>query len=123
MSATIFMILRLILGILSLVFGINKFADFLPIPETTGDAANYFSALTSAKTMELVGITLILAGLSLIFNKYSALMTVMLMSISINAFLFHAVLDPSGIARTALFLLLNITLLIGYKDKYKVLLN
>ena len=123
MNSKIFMCLRLTLGVLCVVFGINKFTDFLPLTELTGDAANYFTALSSSKAMALVGITLIVIGLALILDKYSALATLILMSISVNAFLFHVVLNPSGVTRTATLLILNIIVLIGYRDKYKALLN
>jgi uncharacterized membrane protein YphA (DoxX/SURF4 family) len=123
MNSKVVTILRLVLGILCLVFGINKFTNFLPLPELSGDAANYFAALTNSKAMALVGVVLIIAGLALLFDKYSALVALILMSISVNAFLFHLVLDPSGIARTATLLIVNILVLIGYKDKYKPLLS
>ena len=51
------------------------------------------------------------------------LMTLILMSISVNAFLFHAVLDPGGIAGAAALIVLNILVLYGYKDSYKDLLS
>lgn len=123
MSPKVFMYLRIVLGVLCIVFGINKFSDFLPLTELTGEAANYFNALSNAKAMPLVGITLIVSGLALILDKYGALAALILMSISVNAFLFHVVLNPSGIARTAILLALNIIILISYRDKYKVLLT
>ena len=118
------MVLRILLGIFVLVFGINKFVPggFLPMPELGADAGAYFGALTSAKTMTLVAIVEVVAGLALIFNKYGALLALILMSVSINAVLFHAVLDPGGIAGAAVLLILNIAVLIGYKDKFKDLL-
>ena len=64
----------------------------------------------------------IVAGLSLIFNKYAPLMSVILMSISVNAVLFHAILDPGGIGGAAVLLILNIAVLYGFKDKFKDLL-
>jgi hypothetical protein len=123
MSPKIFMFLSILLGILVLVFGTNKLVDFLPLPELTGDAADYFTELTKAKTMTLVGVTLIIVGLGLILDKYGALLTLILMSISVNAFMFHVFLNPSGIAMTAILLILNIAVLYGYKDKYKDLLR
>jgi len=118
------MVLRILLGIFVLVFGINKFAGFIPPPEGLSETAgNYFGALTSAKTMALVGIVEIVAGLALIFNKYGALLALILMSVSVNAVLFHAALDPTAnIAPAVLLLALNIAVLFGYKDKYKDLL-
>jgi hypothetical protein len=122
MNAKVFMILRIVLGIFVLVFGLNKFLGFMPMPELSAEAGAYFGALTSAKTMTLVGAVEVVAGLALILNKYGALLALILMSVSINAVLFHAVLDPAGIAGAAVLLILNITVLYGYKDKYKDLL-
>jgi len=73
--------------------------------------------------MALVAIVEIVAGLALISNKFGALLALILMSVSVNAVLFHAVLDPAGIAGAAVLLLLNIAVLFGYKDKYKDLLS
>ncbi|WP_299115393.1 DoxX family membrane protein [uncultured Winogradskyella sp.] len=123
MNSKVFMVLRILLGIFILVFGVNKFAGFLPMPELSGDAAAYFGALDSSKTLMLVGIVEIIAGLALILNKFGALLALILMSISINAFLFHAVLDPGGIGGSVVLLVLNILVLYGYKDKYKELLS
>ena len=124
MNSKVFMILRILLGIFVLVFGVNKFAGFLPPPEGLSETAGaYFGALTSAKVMDLVGIVEIVAGLALIFNKYGALLAIILMSISVNAVLFHAVLDPGNVLPAVVLLLLNIVVLYSYKDKYKDLLS
>ena len=123
MNSKVFMVLRILLGIFVLVFGINKFANFLPMPELAGDAGAYFGALANSKTLMLVGIVEIIAGLALLLNKYGALLALILMSISVNAFLFHAVLDPGGIGGAVVLLLLNIAVLIGYKNRYKDLLS
>ena len=123
MNSKVFMILRILLGIFVLVFGVNKFADFLPMPELSAEAGAYFGALSSSKTLMLVGIVEIIAGLALILDKFGALCAIILMSISVNAFLFHAVLDPGGIGGAVVLLILNIAVLYGYKDKYKALLS
>jgi len=125
MNAKVSMVLRILLGLFVLVFGANKFVPggFLPMPEMSADAGAYFGALDSAKTLLLVGIVEVLAGLALIFNKYGALMAIILMSVSVNVVLFHLTLDPGGIAGGAVLLILNIAVLYGYKNKYKDLLN
>lgn len=87
------------------------------------DAMAYFGALMSTKTMTLVAVVEILAGLALIFNKFGALMSVVLMSVSVNAVLFHATLDPGGIAPSVVLLILNVLMLIGYKDKFQEILK
>ncbi|WP_055435684.1 DoxX family membrane protein [Lacinutrix algicola] len=124
MNSKVFMVLRILLGIFVLIFGINKFLNFLPAPEgMSADAGAYFSALVNSKTMVLVAIVEIAAGLALILNKFGALMALILMSVSVNAVLFHAVLDPGNIIPALALLALNIVALIGYKDKYKTLLS
>ena len=123
MNSKVFTVLRILLGVFVLVFGVNKFANFLPMPELGADAGAYFGALANSKTLALVGVVEIVAGLALILNKYGALLAIILMSISVNAVLFHTVLDPGGIAGAAVLLILNIAVLFGYKDKYKALLE
>jgi len=123
MNSKVFMVLRIFLGLFVLVFGLNKFFNFIPMEAPTGDAGAFFGALMSSKTLILVAIVEIVAGLSLVFNKYAALMLLVLMSVSINAVLFHATLDPANIMGAAVLLILNVILLYAYKDKYKDLLN
>ena len=118
------MVLRILLGLFVLFFGLNKLipGGIIEMPPPEGDALTYFSGLAASKTLTLVAIVEVVAGLGLIFNKYGALLALILMSVSVNAFLFHAVLDPGGIGGAAALIVLNILVLIGYKDKYKDLL-
>ena len=122
MNSKVFMVVRILLGLFVIAFGLNKFLDFMPMPEMSAEAGAYFGALMSAKTLTLVGIVEVVSGLALIFNKYGALMALILMSVAVNAVLFHLMLDPGGIGGAAVLLILNITVIIGYKDKYKDLL-
>ena len=123
MNSKIFMVLRIILALMLLVFGANKFFQFLPAPEGMSEAAGaYFGALMSAKTMTLVAIVEIAAGLALLLDKFAALMAIILMSVSVNAVLFHLTLDMANIGPAALLLLLNIVMLYHYKEKYSGIL-
>lgn len=123
MNSKVFMVVRIILGLFALIFGLNKFFSFMPMPEMSEAAGSYFGALMSAKTLTLVAVVEIVAGLALIFNKYGALLAIILMSVGVNAVLFHATLDMGGMPAAAVFLILNIVVLIGYKDKYKPMLK
>ena len=87
------------------------------------DAMTYFGALVNSKTMALVAIVEIAAGLSFILNKFGALFALILMSVSVNAVLFHAVLDLGNIVPALVLLALNIAVLIDYKAQYKALLS
>jgi len=49
-------------------------------------------------------------------------MSVILMSVSVNAVLFHATLDPGNIYSALALLVLNVAMLYGYKSNYKGML-
>ncbi|MEN3322837.1 DoxX family membrane protein [Mariniflexile soesokkakense] len=118
-----FTVTRIIFGVLITIFGANKFFNFMPAPEELPeDVMNYMMALMTTKTLYLVGAVEVIAGLSFIFNKYGALMAIILMSVSINAVLFHIFLGPADIMGALILLILNIVMLYAYRDKYKDLL-
>ena len=124
MNSKVLMVVRILLGVFVLVFGLNKFLNFIPFGEMPEAAGNYFGALASTKVIPyLVGIVEIAAGVALIFNKYGALMALILMSVSVNAVLFHATLAPEGIAGALVLFVLNILVLVGYKDRYADILR
>lgn len=124
MKSKIVLGVRILLGLMLVVFGLNKFLNFLPAPEGMSEAAGtYFGSLMASKTMTLVAVVEVLAGLSMLLNKYVPLMAVILMSISVNAVLFHAVLDPGNIAPALVLLILNIVVLYGYRNHYDGLLK
>ena len=124
MNSKVIMVIRIVFGILITIFGANKFYPFMPAPtEMPEEIMNYMTALMTSKTLYLVGAVEIIAGLSLIFNKYTALMMIILMSVSLNAVLFHLTMDTANIIGAAILLILNIFMLFVYKEKYKNLLK
>jgi len=123
MNSKIFLAVRILLGLFVLVFGLNKFLNFLPPPELPEAAGAYFGALVSSKTIVLVALVEVAAGISLLLNKWGALMSVILMSVSVCAVLFHATLAPSGIGPALLLLALNVLALVGYKGRYTDILK
>lgn len=124
MNSKVFMVLRILLGLFVLVFGLNKFLHFIPFGEMSEGGMAYMGALASTNTIPyLVGIVEVVAGLSFIFNKFGALMAIILMSVSLNAVMFHAALEPGSIWGAVMLLVLNIIVLFGYKDKYAALLS
>lgn len=122
MNSKVLLVIRIVFALFLLFFGLNKFFQFITPPAPPADAQVYWNGLMASKTMTLVAIVEIVAGLALLFNKYSALMMIILMSVSVNAVLYHATLDPGGMGLAAVLLVLNIVMLYAYKDHYKGLL-
>ena len=74
------MVLRIVFGLALLFFGANKLFHFMDPPPPPEEALGYWTALSASKTMTLVAIVEILAGLSLLLNKFGALMMLILKS-------------------------------------------
>ncbi|MFK5973284.1 MAG: DoxX family membrane protein [Flavobacteriaceae bacterium] len=125
MNSKVIMALRIFLGLFVLMFGFDKFFHFIPMDQSAMSEAamGYMGGLAATKTLVLVGFIEISTGLSLLFNKYAALMLLILMSVSVNAVLFHATLEPETIPGSLIMLVLNLVLLYGYRDKYSALLQ
>lgn len=120
MNSKLLLILRILFGVFLVFFGANKFGQWMTPPgEMTADMQNYFGALMSTKTMTLVAVVEIAAGLSLLVNKYASLMMIILMSVSVNAVMYHLTLDSGNTMMAAVMLILNIVMLYAYKDNYK----
>ncbi|MCK5442475.1 MAG: DoxX family protein, partial [Maribacter sp.] len=73
--------------------------------------------------LDVVAVIEIIAGISLLLNKYGALMMLVLLTVSVNTILFHAFLEPGSILRALVLLVLNIVMLYNYKDRYEGLLR
>ena len=123
MNSKVFLGLRILFGLFLLFFGLNKFFDFVIFVPETEDAVQYLEALDVTKTMLIVAILEIAAGLSLLLNKFGALFMLILISISVNAVLYHATLEPATIPGSLILIVFNIIMLYGYKDQYKDILK
>ncbi len=115
---------RIILGALLILFGLNKFLQFLPPMELTASAQTFFSAIMATgylfKVVALVEITV---GVLLLINRFQALALLLLAPISVNIILFHLFLDPANIGPAALVTILNVYLLLTNKEKFSAVLS
>ena len=119
MNSKVLLVLRIIFGLFLLFFGSNKLFHFFDPPPFPEASHGYWEALGAAHTLTLVAIVEMASGLSLWLNKYAGLMMVILMSVSVNAVLYHLAFDPAGLLMGGALLVLNIVMLYAYKDNYK----
>ena len=124
MQKKVYLAIRIIAGLMLVVFGSNKFLGFIDMQPGSLEMGAFMMALfQSGYLMKLVAVVEIVAGLSFLANKYVALMAVVLMPVILNAFLAHLFLDPSGISGAALLLVLTILIMLENKARYKELLR
>lgn len=118
------LIIRITLGIILLIFGLNKFLTFIPVPELPADAASFIRSLERTRyILPFIGMVEITIGLLLLAKKWVALSLVVLMPISINILFFHLFLNMTGILAAIIVLSLNIILLYKYWDLYRPLID
>jgi len=97
------LIARIVLGLILIIFGANKFFNFMPMPPMEGNAATFMGGLgVSGYMFPLLGIIEILVGVLLIIKKAVPFALVLLAPLAVNMVLFHAAMAPAGIAPAAL---------------------
>ena len=118
------LIVRILLGLILVIFGFNKFLQFMPMPAMPEAAGEFMGALVkSGYIMPIVAIIEISVGFLLLINKYQSLAIVVVFPVLLNAILFHLFLDIAGIGGAAIAMAMNIFLFFANKESYKSLLN
>ena len=105
-------IVRVLLGLVFVVFGSNAFLKFMPMPEIPGQAGAFMTALMSSGYMYVIAVLQVLGGLCLLLGaRFVPLGLTLLGPVIVNIVLYHLFLDASGmpiaivVAALALFLL------------------
>ncbi|MEK6773350.1 MAG: DoxX family protein [Bdellovibrionota bacterium] len=94
------LIIRILLGTLFFVFGLNGFLNFIPVPTDMPEKLVTFSSglMASVYFFPFLKGTEVICGLMLLSGVFVPLALVVLAPIIINIFLVHAFLAPSGLA-------------------------
>jgi len=120
MNTKIRMVLRILLGVLLIVFGSNKFIGFLPNFEFANPQAGVlFGALAGSYILKTVGFIEVIVGLLLTVNKSVPFALILMAPISVNIILFHATLDPANIGPGAFVFLVNAFLIYANWNTFK----
>lgn len=113
-------VIRIVLGVLLIVFGANKFLHFIPLPMVSmEDFLNSFGA--AGYIFPVVGVLEVIIGVLLLLKKWTAFALIMLAPISINIVLFHLFLHVEGIGMSILIAFFNGVLLYKHWPQYRPL--
>jgi len=91
------LIARYLLGFIFLVFGLNGFLNFIPMPPPTGLAGQYMGALFMSHFLVLIFLLQIVPAILLLANRFVPLALVLLGPVVVNIFCFHVFMAPSGL--------------------------
>jgi uncharacterized membrane protein YphA (DoxX/SURF4 family) len=104
-------IVRILLGLMFVVFGLNIFLNFIPAPPLTGLVAEWMKPMMESGYIRVVGGFQVAGGLILLLGRFVPLGLTLLGPVIVNILIFHLLLAPSGlpmaiiVAAMALFLL------------------
>lgn len=118
MNAKVVLVARILVAIITIVFGANKFLNFMPAFELEGEAQAYFGALVSVKLMIIIGIIEVVTGVAMLANRYVGWAIVLSAPIAFNALWFHIILDPANLAPAAVWVVLLFIIFLGNKSKF-----
>jgi uncharacterized membrane protein YphA (DoxX/SURF4 family) len=122
MNSTFTKILRMLLGLALIVFGLNKYFDFMHLFEMPPAAANFIESLkTSGYVFYMIAVIEIGVGLLLLFNKWVPFALLVMVPITMNILLFHLFLDVSDIYIAIIITALNSILIFKYWKSYRPL--
>jgi putative oxidoreductase len=112
------LIARILLGLVFVVFGLNGFLDFLPLPALTGLAGQFIGVLDASRFFVFVYALEILGGLLLLLNQFVPLALVLLGPVIVSIFLFHALLDRSELPLAVLVVVLWVLVAVQNKAHF-----
>ena len=122
MNSTFTKLLRLVLALGLIAFGLNKFIGFIPAPDLPEQAGNFMSSLrATGYVLPIVGAIEIFIGLLLLANKAVPFALLLLVPIMLNIMLFHLFLDLSQIWVALLITVATIILIYKHWRVYKPL--
>ena len=119
-------IVRLLLGFMLVVFGLDAFFGFLPVPSTPlpEGAAAFLGSLTQTGYMiPLIALTHLVTGFLLVVNRFVPIALVLLAPFLVNSLAFHTFLERSGLPMAMVLLLFELYLAWKYRSAFRGLLN
>ena len=90
-------IARYLAGVIFLVFGLNGFLNFIPLPPPGGIAGQFMGALYASHYLWVIFAFQVIAGVLLLVNRYVPLAIAVLAPVIVNILTFHTTMAPSGL--------------------------
>ena len=120
MKKKILLVLSILFGLMLTNSGLNKFLNFMPLPENMPEKLTQLMAsLTEIGClMPLVGGVEVVAGLLFMIPKYRALAAIVVFPIMIGIMLTHTFTDTSGLPVALVLFVINIWVIYENREKY-----
>src|ERR1041385_5005741 len=116
-------IVRILLGLMFLVFGLNGFLNFIPAPkDMPQDIMTVMGALMKAGYMTVVSGAEVLVSVMLLTNRFVPLALALLAPIIVGIITFHVAMAPATIGPGIVVLVMELYLAWAYRGAFRPML-
>lgn len=117
-------IVRILLGLGFLVFGLNGFLNFMPAPkDMPQEIMNVMGALVNAGYMNVVSCTEVFVAVLLLTNRFVPLALAVLAPIIVGILTFHIAMAPATIGPGIVVTVMELYLAWAYRGAFKPMLG
>jgi uncharacterized membrane protein YphA (DoxX/SURF4 family) len=117
-------IIRVLLGLMFLVFGLNGFLNFIPTPkDIPQDIMMVLGGLTKAGYIAVVSGAEVFIAVLLLLNRFVPLALAMLAPIIVGIFTFHIAMQPATIGPAIVVLLMELYLAWTHRAAFRPMLR
>jgi putative oxidoreductase len=111
-------IVRILLGLVFVVFGSNGFLHFIPMPPMQGPAADFMGAMAGTGYIKVVAALQVAGGLLLIIGRFVPLGLTLLGPVIVNILCYHIFIDRTGLPVALVVSVLALFLLWHYRANF-----
>lgn len=117
-------VVRILLGLMFLVFGLNGFLNFMPPPkDLPPDVITVSTGLMKGGYMAVVSGTEVIVALLLLMNRFVPLALALLAPIVVGIITFHVAIAPATIVPGLVVLLMELYLAWAYRGAFRPMLR
>jgi putative oxidoreductase len=111
-------IARYLEGAIFLVFGLNGFLHFIPMPPPSGVAGEFMGALYVSHYLVVIFAFQLIAGVLLLVNRYVPLALAFLAPVIVNILCFHVFMAPAGLPLALFVTVLWALIFVGVRTAF-----
>lgn len=120
MKKKILLVVSILFGLMFINSGLNKFFNYMPIPEDMPQEVMEFMGhfMAIGWLMPLIAIVEIVGGILFMTNKYRALGAIVILPVMVGIVLTHLINIPSGLPIALVLFAINLWVLYENRSKY-----
>src|SRR5579859_2842604 len=118
------LVVCILFGVTFINAGLNKFFNYMPMPELTEVQMKVLGAFMQIKwLMPLIGTVEVIGGTLFIIPKTRPLGAIVILPVMVGILVHHSVLDRSGLILALALMAINLWVIIDNRAKYQSMIS